>query len=342
MENREFVCFACDYVSDYYGEFSCYDGDTYCNDCFNERFCLCDHCNDTVPADDIETSEYGRNLCSSCADDYRCPRCGTIMQYTDSGYCEDCSVLKPARWAPEYWVKQYADNDSITTPVMGVELEVELESDDDPEDAAIELDAAIDARYIIKRDGSLRHGFEIVSHPASLEFHRSRFPWREITRHLDTRGAKSHDTTSCGLHIHANRDALPEGEWYKIAFFWYSHDLFFQRLCRREPNQFCKKHSNNDITDFDYIYYKQDRYYAINISNDETVEFRQFRGTLKVESLYTALETVHSLISWITHTSTRFISANPDNALRSYLKYVTKRPKKYPNLIETLKTLGEV
>lgn len=55
------------------------DGSDYCQTCHDERFACCDKCGDTVPQDDTESVEHRRwsTLCRSCFDDnfFTCAEC---------------------------------------------------------------------------------------------------------------------------------------------------------------------------------------------------------------------------------------------------------------------------
>ena len=67
-----------------------------------------------------------------------------------------------------------------------------------------------DEHIYIKYDGSLDDGFEIVSHPATLNYHLNDFPWEDILHYAVQMGYRSHQTSTCGLHIHVNRLSLGE------------------------------------------------------------------------------------------------------------------------------------
>ena len=64
---------------------------------------------------------------------------------------------------------------------------MELEIDCGGESSAkarqlLDLANAEEALIYIKRDGSLDDGWEIVTHPMSLDFHRTRMPWAALMR----------------------------------------------------------------------------------------------------------------------------------------------------------------
>ena len=60
----------------------------------------------------------------------------------------------------------------------------------------------------IKHDGSIDEGFEIVTHPMSLDYHKNNMPWERIFEKALAMDYRSHQTSTCGLHIHVDRMAL--------------------------------------------------------------------------------------------------------------------------------------
>lgn len=68
-----------------------YNGDIYCDSCFNDNYSYCEHCGDDVRNDDY----LGNGLCINCGD--LCHNCGSVYEkddmYTgpdDNCYCEEC------------------------------------------------------------------------------------------------------------------------------------------------------------------------------------------------------------------------------------------------------------
>ena len=60
----------------------------------------------------------------------------------------------------------------------------------------------------IKHDGSINEGFEIVSHPMTLDYHENHMNWLEVFEKAIEMGYRSHNTSTCGLHIHVSRSAF--------------------------------------------------------------------------------------------------------------------------------------
>ncbi len=67
-------------------------------------------------------------------------------------------------------------------------------------------------RMYCKRDSSLDRGFELVSYPMSLCYHQQSMPWQDIVEQAVNMGYRSHETNTCGLHVHVNRSSLGAGE----------------------------------------------------------------------------------------------------------------------------------
>lgn len=127
---------------------------------------------------------------------------------------------------------------------FGVELEVDYGGKDN-DNAKEVLDIAnYDRENIyIKSDGSLDDGFEIVTHPMTLNYHINLMPWEEVMRKLIRMGYKSHKAGTCGLHIHINRTAF--GDTYdeqenvvaRILFFIEHHWDKILKFSRRTEVQ---------------------------------------------------------------------------------------------------------
>ena len=81
----------------------------------------------------------------------------------------------------------------------------------------------------IKSDSSLSDGMELVSHPCSLQYHKTEFPWADVMKKAVSMYYRSHNTNTCGLHIHIGREDLgetveeQEEVISRIMFFFESH-----------------------------------------------------------------------------------------------------------------------
>lgn len=159
----------------------------------------------------------------------------------------------------------------------------------------------------IESDGSLHDGMEILTHPCTFEYHANQLPWNDIVRRALDLGHFIHKTSTCGLHIHVNRDAFldyydqQEACIGRVLFFMEKHREELLRFSRRTEEQLNRwaaryglKSSPKEILDHAKKGYGG-RYTALNLSNDATIEFRIFRGTLKYNTLIAALHLVASI-----------------------------------------------
>ena len=159
----------------------------------------------------------------------------------------------------------------------------------------------------VKSDGSLDDGFEIVTHPMTLEYHLHDMYWEDVLHEAVRLGYKSHMTTTCGLHIHVNRDTFGENRdeqekmIERILFFVELHwnELFiFSRRSQYSINRWAARYgmekTGKEILD-KAKKGNTGRYAAINLCPYNTIEFRLFRDTLKLNTLYATLQLVNKI-----------------------------------------------
>jgi hypothetical protein len=193
---------------------------------------------------------------------------------------------------------------------LGVELEID-NGGECHENAELLLDIMNERNEHIycKHDGSIADGFEIVSHPCTLGYHMHEMNWSGLMKKALYIGYRSHDTDTCGLHVHVSRNAL--GNTYdeqdntiaKILYFveknWYEI-LRFTRRTEDNLNHWACRYGLEPTIAETYNKAKGDynRYHCINLLNTHTIEFRIFRGTLKHSTFIATLQFVHALCNW--------------------------------------------
>jgi hypothetical protein len=220
---------------------------------------------------------------------------------------------------------------------MGIELEVEIRSRDTKRgDIAERLnavlnDGAVGSRAHFEEDGSLTSGFEIITNPMGLDTHTEFWTWLQDKDLI--RGLRSHDTSTCGLHIHVSRRGMNRLQIAKINTFVNHPDNaeLISKVARRYSSSYARISQKKLST----AYYEADRYDAVNLNNSQTIEFRIFKGTLKYESLMAAVEFVNAVVNFTmpaspagfnlsTERFMRFIESFPVRGetkfLRSYLQ----------------------
>ena len=144
-------------------------------------------------------------------------------------------------------------------------------------------------------------------------------------------GCKSHDTDTCGLHIHASKRWLTLTEQIRVGIFIHTQEQRMGIFARRGGNYYT---AFKDIKTNGYTYANknEDRYEAVNFLPRHTIEFRLFRGTLKLETFYASLEFVHAVLNFVkTISSQKLIDI--DYAWNKFCEYVKTDKKEYKNLI---------
>lgn len=170
---------------------------------------------------------------------------------------------------------------------MGVELEV-LAS----KEAALKIRGLDPSRSYLKSDSSIAgEGFEIVTHPLSLDEQTAY--WKSVIRHV---GSELSHNSSCGMHVHVSRAPLTQLQIGKILVFLNNpaNDSWIDLVAGRSSNRYCqrKKKSIEDVGN------QSSRYEALNLMNNETIEFRLFASSNKLEEILFRIEFCHAVVTW--------------------------------------------
>ena len=164
-------------------------------------------------------------------------------------YCGECyDEVRDSYKIKSYGYKPtpifYKRSNESAVRYYGVELEIDDGGcDNDNAREILETANSCDTLMYAKTDGSLGDGMELVSHPCSINFHRSRFPWNDILQEAIELDYSSHYAETCGLHIHIGRAELggtPEKQDEvigRIMFFFESHWNEMVKFSRRTAKQ---------------------------------------------------------------------------------------------------------
>lgn len=261
-----------------------------------------------------------KKYCKKCYENMfvRCSRCGcnelreNATETRDGGYlCKDCGEYHFITAYHHYYpkVKFFGNNHSNTVPYLGFELEVDEggESDRNCTKLMKDINKPDELFAYCSHDGSLNDGFEIITQPASMEYHNSiKDVYTKSFANLKKIGYMSHDTTTCGFHVHFNRSYYGDAEKAcirKLLFmtekFWNELVLFARRPEHR-MERYAKKIEPMEITDYmrraDKSGSHEFHYYAVNLANRDTIEFRMFRGSLNVNTVLATLQLVNNMV----------------------------------------------
>ena len=289
------------------------EGELLCDDCFDDNCITCEHCGETIWLNDAVQDD-NITLCERCYNDYyhRCECCNRIIHDNstnwrgDYPYCNSCyddfnDEIEEYGYKPEPVF--YGDGKRY----LGVELEVDCGGKDDDNASALKgIGNAHNEHIYIKSDGSIDDGFEIVSHPMTLNYHMNNMDWESVLHEAIKMGYRSHQTSTCGLHIHVNRNAFGDNQAEQEEVI--SRILFFIEKNWNEIFRFSRRNEYNmNRWSARYGYEKSgkeilqkakdtgNRYVAVNLRNYHTIEFRLFRGTLKLNTFLATLQLVNEI-----------------------------------------------
>lgn len=317
-ENEKAVCSRCG-KSLNCSETNVFDGRVFCSDCLENETVFCECCGDRIWRDESAGDE-NVVICQSCYDEYytSCERCGRLMRNSDAyyvdedsddPYCINCIDLIRSAPIKSYGYKPepifYGSNDLY----MGIELEIDKGGEDSVNAEEILGAGNVQGKRIYcKHDGSLHNGFEIVSHPMTLDYHMNKMDWQSVFDTALDLGYKSHNTSTCGLHIHCDRsffgddDMMQELVIGRIVYFVEKHWSELVRFSRRTSDaleRWAARYATISPTTTETFRKAKDkrmgRYVAVNLENYETIEFRLFRGTLRYETFIATLQLVHEI-----------------------------------------------
>lgn len=328
-------------------------GRTYCSECYDHETVVCDSCGERIPREESE-SDGSTTLCRACFEDYYivCRDCGAFVSNDDSiydddsdgYYCDECYNRIRKRPIKAYSYKPDPIFYGSDVLFMGVELEIDHGGEYN-DNAQRLLDVANSDQEVlyIKHDGSLGNGMELVTHPMSLEYHRSEMPWQDIFDKALEMDYRSHQTNTCGLHIHVNRSAFGKryeeheaviGRIVHFVELHWNELLRFSRRTEANINRWASRYGITPTVKETYDKAKNSnigRYVAVNLENYDTVEFRMFRGTLRYSTFIATLQLVYEIC--------RFAIMLSDKELESmsWSEFVSKIDPKKTELIEYLK-----
>lgn len=297
----------------------------------NQNYEPCRHCQVMTPLSELHTIFRNEIVCQRCLDSYcrPCADCGTMIRnmlyIQNEGCCWDCRPevveYEDEDEEDDCLIHEYGfkpipifksdDGRGFVNSNLYLGVELEIDNGDDRYVCAEKILAASPMVYC-KSDGSLVKGVEIVSHPATLGYHMNDLNWRGIMRACRSEHFVSHNTRTCGLHVHVGRRFFGESQAEQdlhiakvvmlVNRFYDSHVVPFSR---RKTFSYCAKGTALGVTKDDsseVISYKlrrkregEGRMVAVNLQNTSTIEFRIFRGTLKLETFFAALQFVDAI-----------------------------------------------
>lgn len=309
-----------------------------CGDCYRNNFVECVDCGDVVTDYREIRNEY---YCDNCCDNrfWYCEDCDEYHVQTTSCPQNSPSAIRSYSYRPQL---QYlaAEKEAVgpDTQYYGIELEVEWSVVPyERRDRVLEAIGEREFVAAIKNDGSLRDGFEIVTHPGTaLYWEEQKDEWKELLKILAGAGCRSHTPGTCGLHVHVGRKRSsqpmsPLG-LYRFMRLVYGYPTFSLAISRRAEQQLSQWAAleNPEIMarKASQKLNQSSRYVAVNLSDKGTAELRLYRGTLKASSFFAALEHAFALAEFANDDSISLKDCTLVNLLN-----MVKTNKRFVNLV---------
>jgi hypothetical protein len=275
-----------------------YGGDSVCRECANDNYRYSQRYGEYIYADDArDARDQNGDLCVIHYDDSDFHYDEDEDEYIHCDYEREPQLVGGYHSSKRRQVVIKDDWSNKRNRWLGVELECEIKSDQTSrEEKACFLndlinDGEIGNKVFFETDGSLNYGIEIVSQPMSLPMHQDLWQWlnnKDAVRHM-----RSHNTTTCGLHVHVSRNPLTQDQIAKMVVFVNdrSNEALIKAVARRYAEGYCRIKEK----EIGSAHQSNDRYEAINITSERTIEFRIFKGSLKYESVMSAIEFANAL-----------------------------------------------
>lgn len=296
--------------------YSLFNDDTErCHGC-DENYTNCYNCETEIEVDDSYSDDDGDNYCRDCwAEHDQNPnnqQSRTIQSYS----------YRPSPifgWVIESQLRRglSVPRAVINEPMFGFELETNARDRSTIRDAsAFLLDQSPDEYLYNKEDGSIS-GFEIVTHPFTLEAHKMLFPRDAIAKLSSQYSLSSWSSvngTGAGLHVHISKKSFAgSAHQFRFQMFHYRNAESIKKFAGRDSDRWASFRRTTDRDDYGYDNMveickgnrvQNNRYSALNFQNASTIELRYFRGSLKPETVLGVLEFCHSV-----HAYTKLLTA---------------------------------
>lgn len=271
--------------------------DSYCESCYYDVSESCEYCDERYHVDDEPQCGCSSRFIQPYSNKFMPLRMHTV---SDSG-----ELLTTQQ--------RHLSRRDVNGIYLGLEFEMENmgRSYDTNEIAQLFEEPIGTEQLMLKHDGSINDGFELVSQPHSLDAFMKFFPWDLITE-AQSHGMRGWDVghREIGIHIHINRKAFytsPDHNRYNasphlLGFmnFIYRNVPSIKRIAGRNVHY---GHMSEAYLDEAYGICREGRSQrtrtlGINVQNDTTVELRMFRSTMRVERVQAYLQFAEAAVRY--------------------------------------------
>lgn len=176
-----------------------------------------------------------------------------------------------------------------------------------------------DEFFYCKYDCSIgNRGIEIVSHPASFNFHINSKKWVKLYDVLYQ--TKMYDNIGCGLHVHVNKNGFDQESLSVLDFFVNKNKKLMEDFGGREFGHFCKN-KNKSISDWGIDKFSE-HCDSVNFSNRNTVEIRFFESPIQINDFFKSLFIIKNIILF--SKDTKFQDIRFKNNIQLFYNFLSK------------------
>lgn len=272
--------------------FNLYEYDSYCRQCINNRNVEQYYCRTCGGMFTCDLFEHEDDTCIMCFEQTESNRESAIRSYS----------YKPKP------IFMYGNGVTLRQPeaaqlFLGAEIELEMRNaySSDLEETANETADIVGKQAYLKHDGSLDNGFEVVTHPGTIEW------WHEpdnvvlnALKNLLGR-CKSYHSSNCGMHIHMSKDAFTSFHLMRFLHFIYNNQHFVEFIAQRRSTSyanFSTSEKNSVVSNAKTKYSRAGRFVAVNLENAATIELRVFKGNLEPFRILKNIEFAQALYEY--------------------------------------------
>ena len=349
-----------------------------CKQCFKKAIVICQFCAKEILNGNEKYAPSNEILCQDCYDEkcFNCPECEGLFWndrariFNNIKYCSECfkdiTPLKQYSYIPnkfnyqndkfEFKMGKFSNLDKAL--FFGVELEVEHKEGDvfnlanDFYDTVL-VPNKLEKKLYFKQDGSLVNGFEIVTHPFTLN-KIGDFKWKTVLQAFKNKNYTSYESGRCGFHVHLAKDFFKKEDIEKMRIFFSTNKELLRKFSLRDgltwEDRYFKYETYHKMHYKDYkrcgLEYPNSRYYALNLrSTKPTIEMRIFNSTLDYNRFMAVIEFADCLSHFIKVTSaihlfkseswnTLYDWAKDKNQYHNFTNYVKENKLFYNKITE--------
>lgn len=288
-----------------------------CGDCIDDSWAQCIHCGEWFRRDDMVWTSNDDLICEECYENNytTCQNCGDVYLTEELHYVEDSDEFLCDSCYEDY-CNRHARN-SLSSyhngrPYKFFSLAGESDyakSGNEYYGREHEFPHIGETNYTLagkvcegykakcEHDGSVRNGFEVISDAMTWDYLKTHKDIDTLIPLMKENGFRVDD--SAGIHVHVSRTFLTQQGIGRIAKFVYDKYDDLMKFGRRRNTSYCHipnrgyVHNNDNYVEWNRACMEHS--YALNLTHQDTIEFRMFNCTDDIDHAWAIYEFVHAI-----------------------------------------------